>query len=122
MKTSNIKRRTIIYTAVTAYIGNFLYTYIASDISFCPQHAGSRSSVQQSSPVLHVYTLLGSSISVPFTGQSIRSADAKSDGTVEVDTVILSWPYSENTVLDLSFFVTGLNLKCYLHLIFPGTF
>ena len=30
------------------------YTYIASVISFVPQHAGSKSSVQHSSPVLQV--------------------------------------------------------------------
>ena len=32
----------------------FRFTYIASDIGFVPQHAGSKSSVQHSSPVLQV--------------------------------------------------------------------
>ena len=33
---------------------NNKFTYIASDIGFVPQHAGSKSSVQHSSPVLQV--------------------------------------------------------------------
>lgn len=59
-----------------------LGTYIASDISIFAQQAGKRSTVQHSSPVLQVKTLLGSSVSDPFTGQSIKSAELKSDGTL----------------------------------------